>query len=209
MKSTGRRIRCSHAARKVLIEFLVATIVAIALISPAQASENFDIPNGYFRTIESGEWIDQTVINCGFEIEESRFGDKWLPSIAIILDSSSNTEDKPPRLKLSAGRDNEDEGWLHELTVVTADERESNFALTKEHADSVLPLSLVMMEDKYVSYFVGDYAGVYSNVDVSRLDIDEWEVIVSGVKGSYDCDIYVYDEESESNQGSVGDGGSG
>ncbi len=176
-----------------------ALLLALLLGAPVgQANSDdysFDLANGEFSTLYSGALAPNTLISCEFSVEEAFYGDKWTPSVSIVFTETGKSDDKALFFKLSASRSNrdQDEGWRHRFRVQHADNRETITIAKSGASENILPMTMILDDDGYVLFFVGEEPDDMSIFDASTFSVVRWEVNASGVKGSGDCDSEIID----------------
>ena len=169
---------------------IVAALTSISVSLAFAADDSFDVPNGQFSTLYSGALAPNTLVSCEFSIEEAFYGDKWVPMVSIVFKEVDKSDDDALYFKLSANRSNrdQDQGWRHEFRIQYADARETIAVAKSGVSEHVLPMTMVLDDDQYVLFFVGEEPDDMSIFDASTFSVLRWEVNVSGVKGSGDCD---------------------
>jgi hypothetical protein len=172
---------------KILILFAAFVIGACLNYTLADDKDTFDVPNGSFRTLASGALAPNTLISCDVSVDESYFGPEWIPSVAIIFKGPGESDETSVNMKLSASRSNADENWRHKLLINDGNGRESLVTAHTGFSDSVLPLNLLWDDDQYIVFYLDEIEDM-SVLDISPHALATWQAVVSGVKGSGDCD---------------------
>ena len=164
------------------------------VVNPAfAADDSFDIPIGEFSTLYSGALAPNTLVSCEFSIDEAFYGDRWVPMVSIVFKEADKSDDDALYYKLSASRSNRDQdrGWRHRFRIQYADDRDTIVVAKSGTSESVLPMTMILDDDKYVLFYVGEEPDDMSIFDASNFSVLLWEVNASGVKGSGDCDSQI------------------
>lgn len=176
---------------------LVGLITSISVSQAIASDDTFDVPNGKFSTLYSGALAPDTVISCDFSIDEVFYGSKWIPMVSIVFSETNDTDDDTLYFKLSASRSEKDEGWRHKFRVQHADDRETITTAKSGVSEFVLPMTMMLDDERYVLFFVGEEPDELSMFDASTFPVSWWEVNASGVKGSGDCDSRLIDHNDD------------
>lgn len=171
---------------KIQVLLVGALVSACTWQSLANNSEDFDVPNGLFSTLSSGALAPKTLISCKFTVAEVYFGSKWIPSVSIIFEGAINPDEHSVNIKLSATQSKRNKEWRHQFLLTDSVGRESVISAYTGLSDSVLPMHLLLDDDNYIVFFVGEPENM-SMLDVSQYALVTWKVVASGVKGSGDC----------------------
>ncbi len=178
-------------------------VVLIILLAGCESSraladdESFDVPNGQFSTKYSGALVPGTLVSCEFSIDEALFGSRWAPMVSILFEVDGETADWATSFKLSASRREDEEGWRYFLDVSHGDDRESTILMHTGTSELVLPLKMWWTDEQAVVVSVGDDPIHMSLFDVLNHSFLKWDVNLSGVRGSGDCDSRILGDDDE------------
>ena len=172
----------------------------LAIGGPGLASDSvdFDVPAGSYQTLFSGTLAPETFIKCEFEVEPPVYGDRWLPSVAIVFESDEQIENGGAQARLSAIGSQKERGWRHQLSFYRGGlDRKAEINVHTGATDSVLPLNMKLTAEESLVFFVDKKAAEYSELDIAPNELTKWSVVAVGVTGTGSCEARVPDAGSD------------
>lgn len=168
---------------------MMLLLAAYCEIAFSTQSTSFDVPGGSYEIVFDGHLSPGTLVKCSFDLESLKFGDGWLPSVAIFFESDEHVGADGVQVRLSALGSDHGQGWRHRLTVYdSAMNRKADINVHTGTVESVMQLNMLLTDRESIVFFVGNEAAEYSELDISPAVLTKWTVIAVGVAGTGQCE---------------------